>query len=226
MPRLILILCLSLLVGGCSVLPNAAFWEQGTPALLRHTVKDLRDQYLVKQQEDYSCGAAALATLMIYYFGEDTSEKEILNLLEGSLTEEEKKTKTLKGFSLLDLKRVANTKGYQAAGFRLKPSQLAQLTAPVLVFVEPLGYKHFAVFRGMNGDRVYLADPSRGNLRMSLNRFLDEWGRIVFVLGRPDEKDIQAHPLEVPHPWYVQPELARFNGLLDIGMMTRALPQR
>ena len=104
----------------------------------RHTLKELRDQYVVKQQLDYSCGAAALATIMKYYFGEKTTERELLDLLNirlKNLTEEEIARKKKNGFSLLDLKFAANQKGYQAAGFRLTLDQLRQLSAPVIVFV-------------------------------------------------------------------------------------------
>jgi uncharacterized protein len=214
-------------VGACSSAPmDQSVWERGRWQPQHHTLKELRDLHVVKQQEDYSCGAAALATLMIYYFGEGTSEKEILNLLQSGLSEEEKKTKMQRGFSLLDLKQVAEKKGYQAAGFKLTMSQLAQVTTPVIVFVEPLTYKHFAVYRGFDRGRVYMADPARGNLRMSLGRFLDEWKGIIFVLGKDAEDKIKNYPLSLPSPLHIQPELARFNGMLDIGMMTQTLPQR
>jgi hypothetical protein len=71
-----------------------------------------------------------------------------------------------------------------AAGFKLTTDQLKQLAAPVIVFVQPLGYKHFAVLRGIDRGRVFLADPARGNLRMSTGRFVSEWDGIVFVLTR------------------------------------------
>jgi predicted double-glycine peptidase len=219
------VLLLSALLMSCGSSPS--FWERGTPGEVeRHTIKELRDLHVVKQASDYSCAAAALATLLTYYFGDDSSEQEILDRLEGPLSEEEKKKKLLRGFSLLDLKQVAQSKGYRAAGFKLTVNQLAQLAAPVIVFVEPLGYKHFAVYRGVDRGRVYLADPVRGNLRMSISRFLDEWAGIVFVLSKPGEEAIVRYPLELPRPEYVQPEIARFNGQLDLGMMIRTLPLR
>src|SRR5262245_15486016 len=119
---------LLLLLTGCASWPSTAdLWERGSWTPQHHTLKELRDLHVVKQQDDYSCGAAALAILMIYYFGENTSERELLDLLEGRLTEEEKKKKALRGFSLLDLKQVAEAKGFQAAGFQLTMSQLAQV---------------------------------------------------------------------------------------------------
>ncbi|MGH8546045.1 MAG: C39 family peptidase, partial [Gammaproteobacteria bacterium] len=188
-------------INGVSVAEEAA-WSVPTSAKetigKRHTLKELRDQYVVKQQLDYSCGAAALATLMVHYYGEHTSEKDILELLNARLetmTKEEQARKTRVGFSLLDLKIVAQQKGYRAAGFRLTIDQLPQLLAPVIVHVQPFGYYHFAVLRGMVGDRVYLADPARGNLRMSIERFLDEWHGVVFVLGKAGEEKITHYPL-------------------------------
>jgi predicted double-glycine peptidase len=215
------VILIAVLCSGCA----SGVWDRGRPSIERHTLKELRDLYVVKQDRDYSCGAAALATLLQYYFRDATSEQELLTLLEGQLTDEEKRNKQRRGFSLLDLKHVAEEKGYEAAGFQLTVSQLSQLVAPVIVFLEPMGYKHFAVYRGMKGDRVYLADPARGNLRMSLGRFEGEWKGIVFVLGKPDEPE--EYPLKVPEPrFYVQPEIARFNGQLDLGMLLGALPLR
>ncbi len=197
----------------------------------RHTMMELRDLHVVKQQLDYSCGAAAMATIMKNYFGEQTSEKEILDLLKirlKNLTEKQIARKKKNGFSLLDLKSVANTKGYKAAGFRLSFEQLRQLAAPVIVFVKPLGYHHFAVLRGIEGDRVFLADPSRGNLRMSDSRFLEEYGGIVFVLGKDGEELINTYNLALSRTDdYVQPDRhSLINGINDFRKNTINWVQR
>jgi uncharacterized protein len=215
------------LFAACAMIPESGE-RAGRPIIERHTLKELRDQNVIKQEKDYSCGSAALATLLIYYFGEKTSEEAILGMLFDGLTEEEKKSKTLKGFSLLDLKKVAERMGYRAAGFKLSVDQLMRLSAPVIVFVEPQGYKHFAVLRGMSGwRRVLLADPSRGNLRMSLERFTDEYRGVVFVLGKAGEDTLKEYPLAVhPNGDYGQPEMLRFNGQLDLGTFANVLPLR
>ena len=162
------------------------------------SLKDLRDQNIVKQRYDFSCGGAALATLLRFGFAEDVTERQILADMFGLLqTEEEKKDRRNTGFSLFDLQQVAQSRGYNAQGFRLVPEQLTQLAGPVIVYIEPRGYKHFAVLRGVSGDRVYLADPSRGNIRLPAYRFLKDWlqkdGKgIIFVVepktGLPDKK--------------------------------------
>ena len=200
--------------------------EAKPSTVLRHTLKELRDRYVVKQKEDYSCGAAALATLFLYYYEEDTSEREILKMLEAQISEEEWPTKSVQGFSLLDLKGVAKTKGFRAAGFELTIEQLAQLAAPVIVFIEPLGYKHFAVLRGIDRGRVYLADPSRGNLRMSVHRFMEEWSGIVFVLGKNGEEHLKDYPLALPRPHVLNPELRRFGPMLRLGRTIQGLNLR
>jgi uncharacterized protein len=212
------VLTLSLLVAGVGLAEEEPVsFHKGTisPPPRRHSLKELRDQYVVKQQLDYSCGAAALATLMTYYFGEKTEEREIIQVLAAPFTKDELKLKEQRGFSLLDLKRVANTKGYQAAGFKLTLEQLQHLAAPVIVYVRPLGYNHFAVLRGIDRGRVFLADPSRGNLRMSVGRFLSEWDGTVFVLGKPGEEAITTYPLALQRPDSVRPELFRVGRLPD-----------
>ena len=220
-----LIIAVSLTLAGCILTPDWS--ERGNAILQRHTLKELRDMNVVKQEMDYSCGSAALATLMIYYFGERTSEKEILDLLMSPMTEEERKKKSLSGFSLLDLKQVALHKGYRAAGFKISQNQLVRLAAPVIVLVEVEGYKHFAVMKGVSWRRVHLADPARGNLRMSLERFLDEWSGIIFVLGIKGEEHLKEYPLALKHNEdYGQPELLRFTGQLDLGTYFNILPLR
>lgn len=193
----------------------------------RHTLKQLRDLNVVKQQLDYSCGSAAMATLLRYYFGDQTSEQAILDKLFAPLNEKQKKIKAKRGFSLLDLRNVAQGMGYDAAGFKLPAHQLARLSAPVIVHLEAEGYKHFAVLRGMSWRRIYLADPARGNLRMSLDRFLSEWTGVIFVLGKEGESRIKEYPLAIHHnPDYGQPELVGFSGQMDRGMFLSMLPLR
>ena len=121
--------------------------------------------------------------------GEPVTETDILTQLYGLLSDDETGTVRRTGFSLLHLQRVAQARGYNAAGFRLAPEQLRMLSGPVLVFIEPRGYKHFAVLRGVRGDRVYLADPSRGNIRLPIHTFLDQWlqddGRGIIFVAEP-----------------------------------------
>lgn len=194
------------------------------------SMKDLRDQNLVKQRFDFSCGAAAMATMLRYGFGDQITEQQILIDLFTQLSDDERKIAERTGFSLLDLQRVARARGYNAEGFRLQPAQLAMLSGPVIVFIEPRGYKHFAVLRGVRGDRVYLADPARGNVRQPVYAFLDDWIQdggtgIIFVVEpntpSPDSGTLGA--LRAPTT-LGQPEIIGARELLTIGAPLLQLP--
>jgi len=147
------------------------------------TWKELRDKNVVMQEYDYSCGSGALATLMWIGFGKKVSETEIIKTILTGKSPEEIKVIETKGFSLLDLKEAAEKMGYSTAMYRLKLDQMRQLKGPVLIYFVRHGYNHFAVFKGIRGDRVYLADPARGNIRLSTYRFESEWPGYILAIG-------------------------------------------
>lgn len=157
--------------------------------------KELRDQHVVIQRYDYSCGAGALATLMRYYFQDPVGEEKILQSILEPMSPEEILDREENGLSLLDLKRCAENRHYQAVGVKLSFANLKRLKGPVLVHLEREGYKHFAVLKGVRGDRIYLADPSYGNIRMSAFRFAREWSGIALVLGKEGFGLPEAYPL-------------------------------
>jgi predicted double-glycine peptidase len=191
-------------------------------------MKDLRDRNVVKQRYDFSCGAAALATILQYGFGDEVTELQLLDELFGLLSEEEEEDVRREGFSLLHLQRVAQARGYNAEGFRLRPEQLALLGGPVVVYIEPRGYEHFAVLRGVRGDRAYLADPSRGNIRMPLYQFLDSWlqdeGTGIIFAVEPTTGLADEPPLRLRDEISVRPEVMSALEMLAVGSLMGRLP--
>jgi hypothetical protein len=190
------------------------------PAL--RSMKELRDQNLVRQRFDYSCGAAALATILRYGFSDEVTERDLLIELFNQQSNEELQLSRREGFSLLDLQHVAQARGYSAEGYRLTPQNLLELGGPVIVYIEPRGYRHFAVLRGIRGDRVYLADPSLGNVRMPVYRFLEAWlddsgTGVIFVVepqaGLPEE----TMPLTLSVNGLPQPEIMTAREMLAVG---------
>jgi len=184
--------------------------------------KDLRDQHVVKQAYDYSCGAAALATLLTYGLGDQVTEEDVLLFVLTSLSMDEKTVRKSQGLSLLDLQRFVQTRGHKAQGFKLAPQYLPQLKGPVIAFIKPRGYEHFAVLRGIRWDRVYLADPSLGNVRMAIGKFLDMWldaqGQgIIFVVEAQESPWTAEYPLKLPSQGLPQPELLTTRQMLEIG---------
>ncbi len=151
-----------------------------------------RDKVVI-QAWDISCGAAALATLLTYDEEDKVTEKEVAKgLLEYTTVE---KVRAQLGFSLLDLKRYAESRGYEATGLgEVTLRDLVEI-GPAIVPVVLRGYNHFVIFRGIQGDRVLLADPAWGNRTMLAPEFLRIWqSRIAFTVARPHVTP-KTHPL-------------------------------
>jgi predicted double-glycine peptidase len=156
---------------------------------------EMRHDRVAVQQWDLSCGAAALATLLNYQHGDPVSEREIA---KGLIEREEYLAQPLlvrarHGFSLLDLKRYVEQRGYQGVGYgKLTLDDLIE-RAPLIVPVKFFGYNHFVVFRGVLGNRVLLADPAFGNSTMLAKKFVDAWldyaqfGKVGFAVVRSDD---------------------------------------
>src|SRR5204863_8255960 len=88
------------------------------------------------------------------------------------------------GFSLLDLKRYASARGFQADGYTgVSLADLVKL-GPSIVPLELDGYPHFVVFRARSGDRVLIADPAFGNRSVEVELFEKAWQKIAFVVER------------------------------------------
>jgi predicted double-glycine peptidase len=150
---------------------------------------ELRDDKLVRQHWDLSCGAAAIATLMTYQLGDPVSERQAaLGMLR---TSNIRLVRARMGFSLLDLKRFAASRGFAAAGYaNLSLDELVAM-APAVAPIRVYGFGHFVVVRGRRGDRLLLGDPAFGNRTMTVEAFSQAWtGRIGFVVYPPDN----------PHP--------------------------
>lgn len=155
------------------------------------SLKAMRDAGVVKQGFDYSCGAASLATLLTYGLNEPVTEDALLRQLIEPLSHDQLTSLQRNGLSLFDLQQLAQKRGFKAQGFRIQGEQFAKLSYPVIVYIKPHGYNHFAVFKGVRGDRVYMADPTLGNVRMPMYRFLDMWadksGRgVIFAVEKID----------------------------------------
>lgn len=161
--------------------------------------KTLNEQNVIMQQYDYSCGAASLATLMKYYFNDDISEKKLLEYIKTVFTKEEYARIEKDGLSFLELEKISRSRGYQSASVRLKLAALKQLSGPVIVFLKTKDYRHFVVLRGIREDRVFLADPSRGNLRIPIETFKKEWKGETFVLGKDGFGTPNKHMLAILH---------------------------
>jgi predicted double-glycine peptidase len=167
-----------------------------TGVTVRRSVETFRDQrfrYVVPQQLDFSCGAAALATLFRFYYDDPVGEGEIITeMLVGGDADRIRR----EGFSLLDMKHFAEARGYETKGFRLEPGVLDRLAIPTVALVNTRGYAHFVVLKGARDGDVYLADPALGQRRVPVEEFEQEWGGVVLFVAKKRSPDAVA-PLEV-----------------------------
>lgn len=124
--------------------------------------KAQRDFGIVKQDLDFSCGAASVATLLNNFYGQNLTEEEVLNKMD----------KTQMRASFEDMQKIMPDLGFEAKGYALPFEQLVQLKIPVIVYLKYRKTDHFSVLRGINNDTVWLADPSLGHVSMSKAQFL------------------------------------------------------
>ena len=147
------------------------------------SLKEIREAGVVIQQWDTSCAAAALATVLTYGFGDPVTERDVAT---GMLS----RTHPLKvrhrgGFSMLDMKRYAERRGYRAVGFGgMSFDEIRYFHAPI-VPVRLKGYNHYVVLKGLTADGdVALADPAFGNRTLSRSRFEAAWiDGLVFAIS-------------------------------------------
>lgn len=160
------------------------------------SVKELREEGVVLQQLDYSCGSAALATIFTSYLEQPFSEAEIIDFIVRNGNME--KIMVRKGFSLLDLKRFAEAHDVQATGYGLDYDSLRELNVPVLVplYREDVDMRHFVIFRGAIEDRVFLADPAIGRQTMMRSEFERLWSpKVGMVFTHPNVPPAAETPL-------------------------------
>jgi predicted double-glycine peptidase len=150
-------------------------------------VSELKFKNIARQVYDYSCGSAALVTVLQNHIGLPVTEQQAM---EGMLAHgESDKIIARRGFSLLDMKRFVSSIGLEGNGFRGELSDLRSLTAPVIVPIEFENFKHFVVLRGIRGGRVFLADPALGHLVVSESEFAAMWDRnTLFLITPPKDK--------------------------------------
>jgi uncharacterized protein len=161
------------------------------------SLKEIRDEGVVKQRWDVSCGAAALSTLLTYDFKDNTPETSIVVWLLHRV--DAGRVRSRGGFSLLDLKHFAEARGYHAEAFDgMSIEDLALEKTSVITPIRVKGFDHFVVVKGIYAGHVILGDPGFGNMTMRVDRFQKLWKNgIVFVVHPPDDRMIGDKNLPV-----------------------------
>jgi len=176
---------------------------------------EIRDEKLVRQGWDISCGAAALSTILTHHFDAPYSE---LTIAVSILANTDPQTvKDRGGFSLLDLKRFVEAVGFVAKGFGgLSLDDLARSTVPVILPVRIRNFDHFVVYRGRFAGRVLIGDPAFGNITFSEQQFAKIWTSNIGFFVQHQGTDVwEGAALAPEHMDLVVPNLSYVNRLIQ-----------
>lgn len=144
------------------------------------SMRELKIRSVVLQKYDYSCGSAAIATLLTYHYGNPITEEVAFRAM---FDHGDQQKIQREGFSLLDMKRFLDARGYRADGFEVSLDEVVKAGLPAIVLIVDNGYHHFVVMKGMRDNKVLLGDPAVGIRVVRREDFEAAWpNRIVFVI--------------------------------------------
>lgn len=179
------------------------------------SIRERKFSDIVEQKTDFSCGAAALATVLRQAYWLDVDEEHII---KGMLVNADQNLVRTQGFSMLDMKRYIESIGMRARGYKIPPEKLDAVSIPVVVLMDIRGYKHFVVLQRADKDWVYIGDPVLGHKRYSHADFVNGWNGIVFAIVGPgyDKANVLRDP---PAPLTAKNKLDEFSPVRDAELM-------
>jgi hypothetical protein len=183
------------------------------------SLKEKRWTNVVRQQYDFSCGSAAVATLLTYHY--ETPVDEALVFEEMFVRGDQPKIQA-EGFSLLDMKQFLDRRGLKSDGFRMTLDKLADIGVPAIVLINTGGYRHFVVVKGVEADRILVADPAFGTTIWPRDRFEAAWGGGIILAAREGIEVAQVHFGDIPD-WQIRPKAPIGQGVDRSGLATFAL---
>ena len=143
------------------------------------SVREARFRNVIRQEYDFSCGSASVATLLTYHYGIPTEENEVFTSMLENGDQEIIRTR---GFPMLDMKNYLEAHGFTADGYETGLETLEEAGIPAIVLINLNGYMHFVVIKGVNENEVLVGDPAFGVRVYSRDEFHDMWNGILFVV--------------------------------------------
>ncbi|MEL7197964.1 MAG: C39 family peptidase [Pseudomonadota bacterium] len=196
-------LCAGSVLSACAAVPMdderfQVSTHQGLIALdvPQRTLVETKFDTVVRQQFDFSCGSAALATLLSYHYGLSRGENDVF---QGMWRDGDQDAIQRLGFSLLDMKRYLAAGGLKADGYRVNLEQIRKANTPGIALIAPDGYRHFVVVKGVEDGFVLVGDPSLGLRRMDRKSFEETWNGVYFVVTNGPK--INHVPLNADAQW-------------------------
>ncbi len=182
---------------------------------------EMRWDKVVRQRYDFSCGSAAVASLLNHHYNTPTTEEQVFEKMF-AIGEQEKIKKV--GFSMFDMKRYLDSVGLRADGFKMSLEKFARIGVPGITMVTTNGYRHFVVVKGVEGDRVLVGDPALGTRVIPRQEFEQMWNGAVLA-GRERTQIARSHFNE-EQDWRVRPRAPVGQGMdrQGVGAFTLNLP--
>ena len=163
------------------------------------SLKEARFRFTIRQQHDFSCGSAALATLLTFHYDDAVSEEEVFKAMFDTGNQEKIRKE---GFSLLDMKNYLEINSYQAAGYRVTLDRLSEIGVPAIVLINIKGYKHFVVVKGVSKKDVLVGDPALGTRVIPRAEFEPMWNGLIFVIL--NQKNLAKNHFNRDQEWHVK----------------------
>lgn len=178
---------------------------------------------VIRQKYDFSCGSAALATLLTFHYNRPVGEDEVFREMFDYGDREQIRRS---GFSMLDMKRYLDKRGLRSDGFRMSFDRIAEMGIPGIALVNVNGYRHFVVVKGAVGNRVLLGDPALGLVTTDRATFQKLWDGSILT-ARADSALARAR-FNHERDWRAWPSIAPGEGLdrSGLGIFTLTLPGR
>ena len=137
----------------------------------------------IMQMEALECGAACLTMILAYYGKWVPLEKVRADC--GVSRDGSKASNILKA---------ARSYGLQAKGMTFSTEALRKKAPfPCIIF---WNFNHFVVVRGFKGKNVYLNDPARGQIKMTIDEFEQSFTGIALVFEKTDAFEEGGHKPE------------------------------
>lgn len=175
------------------------------------SMKEARFRKTVRQKYDFSCGSAALATLLTFHYEDPITEQEVFDKMF-DIGDQEKIRKD--GFSMLDMKKFLDDRGYASAGYKASVDQLAAVGIPAITLLNVKGYKHFVVVKGVTKTDVLVGDPAMGARVIARAEFDSMWNGLLFLIR--SKKNVASNYFNGAQDWQVN-EKAPLGAALSAG---------
>ncbi len=178
---------------------------------------------VVRQQFDFSCGSAALATLLTFHY--DYAIDEMTAFRDMYEHGDQAKIQQA-GFSLLDMKTYLAKIGYDADGYQADLATLADAGIPAIALIDYRGYRHFVVVKGVRRDSVLLGDPALGTRLVARAEFEQMWDNgVLFIIKNKSEVGRKFFNTEAQWQHLARAPLGTALGADDLATLTVNLPR-